>query len=205
MRRPGTSSSQRSCSSPKRRGPRACLSGPSSRSTPTRRTVSHSPRSRPMRRGTSSSFGTASDRRALPTVFSDNVTPAPAPPSAEFRVNSYTTNRQWRPKVASDPSGNFVVVWSSGGQDGSGYGVFGQRYDAPAGSSAPSSRSTPTPREIRAMPPWLPIPPATSSIAWDSTESSTARVRGVFAQRYASAGTPRIRVPRRTLTRRACS
>ena len=27
-----------------------------------------------------------------------------------------------------NPSGNFVVVWHSSGQDGDGSGVFGQRY-----------------------------------------------------------------------------
>ena len=30
--------------------------------------------------------------------------------------------------MAADAAGNFVVVWQSDGQDGSGYGVFGQRY-----------------------------------------------------------------------------
>ena len=44
----------------------------------------------------------------------------------EFRVNTYTTSTQASPSVASDPNGNFVVVWQSDGQDGSGYGVYGQ-------------------------------------------------------------------------------
>jgi hypothetical protein len=48
----------------------------------------------------------------------------------EFRVNSYTTSQQRYPSVASDASGTFVVAWESSGQDGSGYGVFGQRYDS---------------------------------------------------------------------------
>jgi hypothetical protein len=48
----------------------------------------------------------------------------------EFQINSYTTGFQGRPAVALDAMGNFVVVWSSNGQDGSGYGVFGQRFDA---------------------------------------------------------------------------
>ena len=48
----------------------------------------------------------------------------------EFQVNSYTTNYQRRPGIAADGSGNFVVVWESNGQDGSGRGVFGQRYDS---------------------------------------------------------------------------
>ena len=37
---------------------------------------------------------------------------------------------QIRPAVAADPLGNFVVVWRSNGQDGSGYAVVGQRFDS---------------------------------------------------------------------------
>ena len=32
---------------------------------------------------------------------------------AEFRVNTYTTNRQWMPRIAVDPAGNFVVGWQA--------------------------------------------------------------------------------------------
>src|SRR5262245_2925772 len=52
----------------------------------------------------------------------------PVPAGAEFQVNTYTTERRNLPSVASDNAGNFVVVWSSYGQDGAGDGVFGQRY-----------------------------------------------------------------------------
>jgi hypothetical protein len=30
--------------------------------------------------------------------------------------------------VAADASGNFVIIWQRSVQDGSNYGVFGQRY-----------------------------------------------------------------------------
>jgi hypothetical protein len=53
---------------------------------------------------------------------------------AEFQANVFTTNGQTFPSVAADPSGGFVVVWQSYGQDGGGYGIFGRRYDA-AGSA----------------------------------------------------------------------
>ena len=53
----------------------------------------------------------------------------------EFQVNSYTTDDQTYPEVAADAAGNFVVVWRGGGQDGSGSGIFGQRFDA-AGAQA---------------------------------------------------------------------
>lgn len=48
---------------------------------------------------------------------------------AEFRVNSYTTGDQAYPAISSDASGNFVVVWKSVAQDGSGSGIFAQRFE----------------------------------------------------------------------------
>jgi Ca2+-binding RTX toxin-like protein len=50
----------------------------------------------------------------------------------EFRINSYTAGAQNQPSVASSPSGGFVVTWTSAGQDGSGNGIYGQRFDADA-------------------------------------------------------------------------
>ncbi len=49
---------------------------------------------------------------------------------AEFQVNTYTTDNQVVPHAAADAKGNFVVVWTSYGQDGDVYGIFGRRYDA---------------------------------------------------------------------------
>jgi hypothetical protein len=43
-------------------------------------------------------------------------------------VNTYTTKQQENAAVCSDPAGRFVIVWSSDTQDGSGRGVFGQRF-----------------------------------------------------------------------------
>jgi len=52
------------------------------------------------------------------------------PQGSEFRVNTTTANSQSEPAVATDPNGNFVVVWTSFGQDGSGAGIYAQRYNA---------------------------------------------------------------------------
>lgn len=46
----------------------------------------------------------------------------------DFRVSTYTLLHQHHPSVAVDPRENFFVVWTSNGQDGSGTGVFGQRF-----------------------------------------------------------------------------
>jgi len=53
-----------------------------------------------------------------------------APLGGEFQVNTVTMGNQARPSIAVDGSGNFVVTWNSYGQDGSGYGVFGRRFDS---------------------------------------------------------------------------
>jgi hypothetical protein len=48
----------------------------------------------------------------------------------EFRVNTVTFSQQWRPSVASDANGNFVVSWSDKTQDRDGYGVVARRFAA---------------------------------------------------------------------------
>ncbi len=48
----------------------------------------------------------------------------------EFQVNTYTTGYQMSSGIAMNSSGNFITVWQSDGQDGSGYGVYSQRYDS---------------------------------------------------------------------------
>ncbi|MHC5858254.1 NHL repeat-containing protein [Nostoc sp.] len=47
----------------------------------------------------------------------------------EFQVNSTTIRNQFNPAIAMDASGDFVVSWQSLGQDGSGYGIYAQRYN----------------------------------------------------------------------------
>jgi hypothetical protein len=73
------------------------------------------------------------DRSSVDTTFgaflTDCNTSTPTFGS-EFRVNTYTTDQQLFSDVAMDNSGNFVVTWSSRGQDGSAYGVFAQRYNS---------------------------------------------------------------------------
>ena len=52
------------------------------------------------------------------------------PSSGEFRVNTTTANNQDLPSAAGVGDGGFVVTWTSFGQDGSGNGVYGQRFNA---------------------------------------------------------------------------
>jgi hypothetical protein len=46
----------------------------------------------------------------------------------EIQINSFTTGGQRSPSVAADSTGGFLIVWQSAAQDGSGTGIFAQRY-----------------------------------------------------------------------------
>lgn len=47
----------------------------------------------------------------------------------EIRINTTTTNSQTNPDISASPGGvQFNVVWESDGQDGSGWGIYGQRF-----------------------------------------------------------------------------
>ncbi|MEN6459328.1 MAG: hypothetical protein ABFC63_10400 [Thermoguttaceae bacterium] len=47
---------------------------------------------------------------------------------SEFQVDTVTSDKQINASVAMDSDGDFVVVYSSFGQDSSGYGVYARRY-----------------------------------------------------------------------------
>ena len=46
----------------------------------------------------------------------------------EFPVNTYCINDQINPSLSSVSTSNFMIVWQSSGQDGSGSGIYGQIY-----------------------------------------------------------------------------
>ncbi len=50
--------------------------------------------------------------------------------ATEFRVNTTTADNQQNPAITALADGGFVVTWQSNLQDGSGYGVYGQRYNS---------------------------------------------------------------------------
>ncbi len=63
-------------------------------------------------------------------IFGQRFTAGGVKAGSEFQVNTYTLNGQIEPAVAMDADGDFVVTWSSFGQDGSGYGVYARRYNS---------------------------------------------------------------------------
>lgn len=107
----------------------------------------------------------------------------------EFLVNTYTTNAQSHPSVAMERNGSFIVTWSSNGQDGSGWGIYAQRYNSngvPLGSELKVSTYTAGDQVYPSV--------ATASdggfvVTWHSN-GQDGNGDGVYAQRYSSDGTP---------------
>ncbi|MCM8611447.1 hypothetical protein, partial [Accumulibacter sp.] len=108
----------------------------------------------------------------------------------EFQVNTYASNDQAEPMVASLANGGFVVVWRSEGQDGSSGGVYAQRYDlngAPAGSEF--LVSTAVTQYDQTHPTALGLANGNFVIAWADQYRDTNNY-GSFARLYAADGTP---------------
>lgn len=66
------------------------------------------------------------------SMFDNSTTPVVI--KDPFQVNTTTSNNQQDPAVATDSDGNFVVVWSSYGQDGDAEGIYGQKFLADGSS-----------------------------------------------------------------------
>jgi hypothetical protein len=126
-------------------------------------------------------------------VFGQRFTAAGAPLGPEFRVNTYTTDNQQQPRVATDANGNFVVVWTSEDQDGSGAGVFGQRFFSSGAPVGPEFRANTYTTGFQ----YRPAVSAAANldnfvVVWQdgTTPGGGAPGRGVFGQRFVTVGVP---------------
>jgi hypothetical protein len=125
----------------------------------------------------------------LEGIFGQRYDAAGVPVGSEFRVNTYTTADQSIPVVAMAPGGTFVVVWTSDGQDGSGDGIVGRRFDA-AGVALGGEFPVNTYTTSFQFYPAVAMDPGGSFVAvWQSYKQDGSDY-GVFGQRYDFAGVP---------------
>ena len=124
---------------------------------------------------------------SLTGVFGQRYSSSGAPLGAEFRVNSYTPGNQFGPAVAADAAGNFTVVWTSQGQDGSAFGIFGQRYASSGAPSGAEFRVNTYTTGSQFIPAVAAADAGAFIVAWMSPDGSDY---GIVAQRYASTGAP---------------
>jgi hypothetical protein len=118
------------------------------------------------------------------SVFARRYDASGAPQGAEFPVNTSTAQSQFWPSVSQDPHGGFVVTWVSDGQDGSGFGVFAQRYDSagqPLGGELLVNTHTPS---SQTNPVVAADDVGNFVVAWVSEGGQDGSQEGVFGQRF---------------------
>jgi hypothetical protein len=106
---------------------------------------------------------------------------------AEFRVNSETADAQAQPAIASDASGDFVVVWQSQLQDGDGGGIYGQRYDANGIAQGAEFQVNSEVANEQGAPDVAMDAAGNFVVVWESLDQDGSSW-GIFAQRYDAAG-----------------
>jgi hypothetical protein len=122
-------------------------------------------------------------------VFGQRFDAAGSPMGGEFQVNTYTTNWQQFPDVATDDSGKFAAVWDSDGQDGSERGVFGRWYDATGTPVGPEFELTGFTTNSQSRPAVAANGSGEFVVVWQSDGQDTSS-NGVFGRRFDSVGTP---------------
>jgi hypothetical protein len=105
----------------------------------------------------------------------------------EFQVNTYTNNYQLAPSIGMDSGGDFIIAWHSAGEDGSGYGIYAQRYN-PSGGTVGTEFKVNTFTNSEQMDPAVAMDSLGNSvIAWHSFSQEGADW-GTYAQRYNTSG-----------------
>jgi len=122
-------------------------------------------------------------------VFGQRYGGSGAPLGPEFRVNTFTTGNQFYPSVGATSSGSFVVSWSSIGQDGAGYGIYGQRYDASGAPVGPEFRVNTYTTGSQSVSAAASDSSGDFVIVWAS-DSQDGLGYGIFGQRFAGSGAP---------------
>ncbi|VVN09551.1 hypothetical protein PS647_03770 [Pseudomonas fluorescens] len=107
----------------------------------------------------------------------------------EFRVNSTTANFQGEPSVAALADGGYVVSWMSYQQDGSGYGIYAQRYGADGAALGGELRVNSTTASDQQQPSISGLADGGYVVSWMSLEQDGS-VYGIYSQRFDAAGNP---------------
>ncbi len=105
---------------------------------------------------------------------------------AEFQVNTYTTSDQVLPAVASAADGSFVVVWQSF-QDGSGSGIFGQRFDTTGNKVGGEFQVNTYTTNEQGRPSISSTPDGHFVVVWESNGQHGSSV-GIFGQKFDNVG-----------------
>ena len=110
---------------------------------------------------------------------------------SQFQVNQYTTSDQSGAAVANvGPSCNFVLVWSSDGQDGSETAVVGRLFDASGAPTGGDFLVNVTTTGVQGLPSVASNPAGNFVVTWSDGTSGNPGSYEVRARRFDASGTP---------------
>lgn len=120
-------------------------------------------------------------------IYAQRYDAAGVPQGTEFKVNTYPNNRQFFASVAMDADGDFVVTWTSDGQDGNSYGIYAQRYNAAGVPQGAEFRVNTYTTNVQHISTAAMDADGDFVIAWRSFGQDGSGL-GMYAQRYNAAG-----------------
>ncbi|WP_299763991.1 cadherin-like domain-containing protein [Ramlibacter sp.] len=122
-------------------------------------------------------------------VFAQRYNAAGVAQGGQFRVNTTIASDQQRPVVAMDDAGNFVVAWESDNQDGAGWGVYAQRFNAAGVAQSSEFRVNVTTNGTERRPSIAVDAVGNFVIAWHSgNPSGQATTFDIYARRFTATG-----------------
>lgn len=141
------------------------------------------------------SDGSSSSDADKDSIQGQRYDSAGSPLGGQFQINSYTTDDQTDPAVATDAAGNFVVIWESVGSSGSdtdGYSIQGQRYDSTGSPLGGEFQVNAYTTNNQGYPSVATDAAGNFVVVWESDGSSGSDTDGysVQGQRYDSTGSP---------------
>ncbi len=120
-------------------------------------------------------------------VYAQRYTAAGVKAGAELSVNTVTVNNQTQPAAAGLANGTFVAVWQSAAQDGSGLGVYGQRFTAAGTKLGSEFRVNTAIAKDQSLPSIAALSDGGFLVAWTSDGQDGSGL-GIYAQRYSATG-----------------
>ncbi|MBN3922907.1 cadherin-like domain-containing protein [Nostoc sp. NMS4] len=120
-------------------------------------------------------------------IYAQRYNSAGVAQGAEFQVNTYTNGYQYNPTVAMDSTGDFVISWQSYGQDGSGNGIYAQRYNSSGVAQGAEFKVNTQTNSSQYNPTAAMDADGDFIISWTS-DGQDGSADGIYAQRYNSSG-----------------
>jgi hypothetical protein len=111
-----------------------------------------------------------------------------APVTGDVRVNDVTLGDQILPTVAGLSDGSFAVTWASFGEDGDGFGVYGQLYGAGGAPRGTNFRVNDTSSGFQVAPAVAALDDGGFVVAWESNQNGFDF--DIYAKRYGADGEP---------------